>query len=348
MKPLLKARGFTLVELLVVIAIIGALVAILLPAVQSAREAARRSMCTNQLKQWSLAMLTYADANKALPYLANRANPVGSEVNGDGKTAYRGWVVALWPFIEQSELYDRWNFDRAHNDTGSTPIGGMRNNAISQQRLPTYYCPSDKPGAYHCTRNATYGTSTPNCAARQNYVVNGGRTGLLQATGSANPAPGNQQQAAPSSPFGFRGGSVQSNFVPFKTKLAQITDGASQTLLMAEIRVFPVDVSANDADTRGVVISGLTTGFTTHATPNSGIDTTYSNGGCDNTLDPVTLPCTSPGGNLTLSHSARSRHPGGVNVSMCDGTVRFIQNSISLNAWQELSTMNSGQTVPSY
>jgi prepilin-type N-terminal cleavage/methylation domain-containing protein/prepilin-type processing-associated H-X9-DG protein len=348
MKPLLKTHGFTLIELLVVIAIIGALVAILLPAVQSAREAARRSMCTNQLKQWSLAMLTYEDANKALPYIANRANPAGSEINGDGKTTYRGWVVALWPFIEQSELYDRWNFDRAHNDTGATPIGGMRNNTLSQQRLSTYYCPSDKPGAYHCTRNATFGTSTPNCAARQNYVVNGGRAGLLQATGSANPAPGNQQQAAPSSPFGFRGGSVQSNFVPFKTKLAQITDGTSQTLLMAEIRVFPVDVSSNDTDTRGVVISGLTTGFTTHATPNSGIDTTYSLGGCDNTFDPVNLPCSSPGGNISLSHSARSRHPGGVNVSMCDGTVRFVQNTISLNAWQELSTMNSGLTVPSY
>ena len=156
MKSLQKTRGFTLIDLLVVIAIIGALVAILLPAVQSAREAARRSMCTNQLKQWSLAMLTYEDANKALPSIANRANPAGSEINGDGKTTYRGWVIALWPFIEQSELYDRWNFDRAYNDTGATPIGGMRNNTLSQQRLPAYYCPSDRPGAYHCTRNATY------------------------------------------------------------------------------------------------------------------------------------------------------------------------------------------------
>ena len=346
MKPHPKIRGFTLIEILVVIAIIGVLVAILLPGVQSAHEAARRSMCTNQLKQWSLAMLTYEDANKALPYIANRANPARSEVNGDGKRAYRGWVVAMWPFIEQSELYDRWNFDAPHDDTG-VMIGGMRNNMISQLRLPVYYCPSDKPGAYHCRRNATYGTSNTFCAARQNYVVNGGRAGLLQATGSATPVPGNQQQAVPSSPFGFRGGSVQNNFVPFKTKLSQITDDISQTLLMGEIRVFPVDVSSDDADTRGVVISGLTSAFTTHATPNSGIDLTYSSGG-DHTYDPVTLPCTNPGANIALSHSARSRHPDGVNVSMCDGGARFIQNTISLNAWQELSTMNSGLTVPSY
>lgn len=348
MTPLPKNRGFTLIELLVVIAIIGGLIAILLPAVQNAREAARRSMCSNQLKQWSLAMLTYEDANKALPYIANRANPAGSEVNGDGKTLYRGWVVAMWPFIEQSELYDRWNFEYACTGTGyPIPIGGMRNNILSQQRPSIYYCPSDKPGAYHCRRGSTLGTNNM-CVARQNYVVNGGRTGLLQATGSATPVPGNQQQAVPSSPFGFRGGSVQNNFVPFKTKLAQITDGTSQTLLMAEIRVFPVDLSSNDADTRGDVISGLTTGFTTHATPNSGIDTAYSSTLCDNAYDPVNLPCTSPGANLSISLSARSRHPGGVNVSMCDGTVRFIQNTISLNAWQELSTMNSGLTVPSY
>lgn len=347
MTSLAKTRGFTLIELLVVVAIIGGLVAILLPAVQSAREASRRSACTNNLKQWSLAMLTYADARQSLPYIANRANPAGSEVNGDAKTLYRGWVVSVWPFVEQSDLYDRWNFDRAYDDTGATPIGGARNNTLSQQRLASYSCPSDKPGAYHCRRSGTFGTNNALCVARQNYVLNGGRSGLLQATGSATPVPGNQQQAVPSGPFGFRGGSVQSNFVPFTTKFAQITDGTSQTLLMAEIRVFPVDVSATDADTRGVVISGLTAGFTTHATPNSGIDTTYGSGGCDNTFDPADLPCTGVS-NLTLSHSARSRHPGGANVSMCDGTVRFIQNMISLNAWQELSTMNSGLSVPSY
>jgi prepilin-type N-terminal cleavage/methylation domain-containing protein len=347
MKPHPQIRGFTLIELLVVIAIIGALVALLLPAVQSAREAARRSMCTNQLKQWSLAMLTYEDANKALPYVANWTSPGGKETTASAVAAnpIRSWVVAIWPFIEQAELHDRWNFSKTHNDTGATPIGGMRNNRLSEQRPSVYYCPSDKPQAFLCRRGSTLGTNSGNCAARQNYVVNGGKTGLLQLSGRV-------------APFGFSAGSTGWNFVPFATKLSDITDGTSHTMLMGEMRVFPKDEGMNpanaagvewtswaDADPRGVAITatGGTPSFSAYATPNSGID--GIKGRCD--YDPG-LPCEAAVTSLEFRIMARSRHPGGVNVSMSDGTVRFIQNTIALAPWQEMATMNSGQPVGSF
>src|SRR3954463_10324655 len=93
--------GFTLVELLVVIAIIGVLVALLLPAVQSARESSRRMQCTNNVKQWVLAMHTYADTNGTLPYGPREAP----------STNRHSWVPLLWPYIEQQNLYTQYSFN---------------------------------------------------------------------------------------------------------------------------------------------------------------------------------------------------------------------------------------------
>lgn len=340
-------KGFTLVELLAVIAIIGALVGMLLPAVQVARESARRAACTSTLKQWTLAMLNHHEAKRAFPYIANRKAASGTEIGTDGFTAYRPWVVSVWPYIEQVELFNCWNFTVKYNDTGSTPIGGMRNSGIVEKLLPINYCPSDKPSAYLCTRGSSLGTNSGNCGARLNYVVNGG--------------PGSWLQTTPAAPFGFSGGSVLSNFVPFCTNLKAVTDGSSQTLLMSELKCFPSDqgvLPANssgtttstyaDADTRGHFWSGVGgVAFSTSATPNSGVDTSYGQG-CRADFDPVGMPCQNATGSLNTPHAARSRHPGGVNVSMCDGAVKFVEDGISLGTWQELSTMKSGKTIGDY
>jgi len=337
-------KGFTLVELLVVIAIIGVLVGLLLPAVQQARESARRGSCMNNLKQLATGMQNHHDAKRTFPYIANRETTAGTETTTSAGTATRPWVVSLWPYVELSELYTNWNFTRGSGDTGGTPINGMRNNRIRETRASIYYCPSDKPNAFLCVRGSSLGTNSGNCGARMNYMVNGGTSGWLQSS--------------PVAPFGFQGGTVQSNFVPFCTSLTKITDGSSKTLLMAEARVFPVDQGVlpagstgtttsafADADTRGFPWLGTShVAFSTFSTPNSGIYTTYGQG-CRADYDPVNLPCQNASGSLNTPHAARSTHSGGIFVSLCDGSVRFIDNSIGLSIWQEASTMNSGRPV---
>src|SRR5438309_8362548 len=125
-------QAFTLVELLVVIAIIGVLVALLLPAVQSAREASRRMQCTSQVKQWVLAMHNYHDTNLVLPY-GPREAPT---------TNRHSWVPALWPYIEQQALYSQYTFSVGFylppNTTAQSTLTGP-----TGQRVKIYYCASD-------------------------------------------------------------------------------------------------------------------------------------------------------------------------------------------------------------
>ena len=139
-----RAHGFTLVELLVVIAIIGILIALLLPAVQAAREAARRSQCTNNLKQVGLALHNYHDTFKTFP-----SGNIEDTVPADGIGAYRtnAWVRIL-PFIEQQAAYDLWDFRFDLDATQNTPA----------RRTPvdTYFCPS-KPRSDRASSNEAYG-----------------------------------------------------------------------------------------------------------------------------------------------------------------------------------------------
>src|SRR5258708_30049909 len=149
MSPFSLRRGFTLVELLVVIAIIGVLVALLLPAVQAARESARRMQCQNNLKQMGLAMHTFHDTNQCLPPCAQ------------SNTANRwGWQVAILPFIEQSSLFQQLGAPDL-TTTASMPFPAT---PIVQMKIPTYRCPTDL---------TTQLTTNPNFDnyATTNYIV---------------------------------------------------------------------------------------------------------------------------------------------------------------------------------
>jgi prepilin-type N-terminal cleavage/methylation domain-containing protein len=148
---LVSRRGFTLVELLVVIAIIGTLVGLLLPAVQAARESARRSNCQNTLKQWGLAMQNLVDAKKKFP-LAMTNSP---------RTT---WVPFTWAYIEYPELAKSYDIKQAFHASA--------NGAARQVKVPLYYCPSDRPNA---TWTADFATRV-----RGNYVVNWGRPACLR------------------------------------------------------------------------------------------------------------------------------------------------------------------------
>jgi prepilin-type N-terminal cleavage/methylation domain-containing protein len=323
--PRPRRSGFTLVELLVVIAIIGTLVGLLLPAIQAAREAARRSTCTNNLKQWALAMHSHHDAIKYFPYCGQRTNEPEKNTS-PGQSQRRSFVVPLWPYMESLDLYSSWNLNENYYGTTPGTAGGQTNLQLNLKPVPAYYCPSDRP-------NATLAFGTPGLSSfrtvRGNYLVNMGPTRICVAGSRL-------------APFGMSTCGSSSSYVPYRTSLNAVTDGTSKTLLMSEGRVAPRD---DVDDNRMITLTDLVCWFTAAAPPNSGTDRYWSRW-CDNSLDPVNLPCTGTADSTTdWQFIARSRHPYGVNAAFCDGAVTFIPNSIDPGVWQELSTMNSGIPV---
>jgi len=196
-------RGFTLVELLVVIAIIGVLIALLLPAVQAAREAARRSQCVNNLKQWGLALTNYESALGTLPYGCISDDGINTNTK-DRKT----FVIAIWPYLEQQGLSDIYDPE--------IPFWEDENRPAVTTQIAMYYCPSD--------RGPAMWRGDPYTRARGNYVVNFGNVNFYQ-----NSTIGGQTYIP--APFGdFPNGKHK------PTALRQITDGVSNTMFMSERR----------------------------------------------------------------------------------------------------------------
>jgi len=301
-----KKSAFTLVELLVVIAIIGVLIGLLLPAVQAAREAARRSACSNNLKQWGLAMHSFHDANGQFPLGIHRHEPSDRQ--------RRTWVVSLWPFIEATSLADAFDYTR------DSHLGG--NLGLIEKKLSVYYCPSDRPSAPVASSTAS--------GAKLNYLVNWGRSALYDST-----------QPARHAPFGLRSGTHWYNFDAFQASMKDVTDGLSKTLLFAEC----VFANAN-SDSRGTAFSDLgTPGFMTLYPPNNGTDALSL---CSN--EPA-MPCVTKDDSSAstrrnqITVTARSKHPGGVMVAMCDGSVRFVNDAVEPVTWKSLSTSNLGETL---
>jgi prepilin-type N-terminal cleavage/methylation domain-containing protein len=297
--------GFTLVELLVVIAIIGVLVALLLPAVQAARESARRTQCLNHMKQWGLAMHNYHDTLLQLPLGATNA-------------PRRTWVMWLWPYIEQGNL-DVKNDASQHFYVPPCTIAGTMN-GLCGSKLKMYYCPSDfGVGSNLDASGETY----QRC--RGNYVVNWGN---VRYDDSAAPIGG-------FAPFSHINGSRST---PLLTRLKNITDGTSNTLLLSE---YLMAKSHKDDDWRGDIHNddGVFK-FMTLNTPNTSVQDVV-NWAVTGNPDPR-MPVSTSG----LQHNAaRSRHPAGVNAVNADGSVRFVTDSITLTIWQALGTMDGGEAV---
>jgi len=313
-------HGFTLVELLVVIAIIGVLIALLLPAVQAAREAARRAQCVNNLKQWALAMQNHHDTKKGLP-------AAGFSTTGLNTGNRQGWPPQLWPFIEEAPLTGRYDFDVSfYLAPNAYPVDHPNpeemTNAPAAIPIPAYYCPSDYGPAYY--KFDFY-------RVRGNYFVNWGPM-VFQPP---DPLPTFR------APFGFE--DYKSRDLPLRSRFKDFIDGTSNTLLLSEERMHPNEESV---DGRGDLLNDVGDGaFMTLYTPNTSIPDAQWSSYCDSTPD---VPCTSGGGSGTqreIYSSARSYHPGGVNAAFADGHVEFFSDSVSLAYWQAIGTMNGQETV---
>lgn len=317
-------RGFTLVELLVVIAIIAILIALLLPAVQSAREAARRTQCTNNQKQIGLAMLNFESQYGRLPEAVVGRPPSGS-AQFIGHTAF----ALILPFLEQAnaeELYD-YEVDWLHPN----------NDEATGTQIPTYHCPSDDVRGrrwFHEPDNQYF--------SRSNYVVCMGSQTMCFDT------PDGQAIA------GIVRGNVEGDLetdgayrVAQGRRLSKLLDGTSNTALSSELKAGRPDLldpsTGGYFDERGLWSWPTMGGFAyTHLyTPNTPIGDKVWHRPPMDTQIPVERPQATSEDETYAS--ARSFHPGGVNVAFGDGHVAFYSETVDLGLWRALSTTEGGE-----
>ena len=319
----LRRSGFTLIELLVVVAIIGFLVALLLPAVQTAREAARRAQCLAHLKQIALGMHQYHDIHGTLP-------------PGKKGCCWGTWLIFVLPQIEQQALHNAYNFNG--NNRPNQPAGydvdlryfGVANRTVTSTRINVYLCPSDGTNA---PLVVTSNDRSVACTS-QNFAANFGNTLQIQEN-----LPG---IAFGGAPFGDIGSPLADQSRPPRAtvRFRDLVDGLSTTLLLGEV------VVGQGADLRGFSWWGDAAGFETYLTPNSpSPDVLASADYCEDR--PPNPPCVASTPAFTDLYAARSRHPGGVNVALADGSVRFVKDSVQPVTWRAFSTTRGGEVVSS-
>lgn len=322
-----RAHGpaFTLVELLVVIAIIGVLIALLLPAVQSAREAARRMQCVNNLKQWGLAMHMHHDTKRELP--------IGSQGGYSTDVPRQTWVLHLWPFIEEVQLSQ----DVGPTTDLETPPFSIPYSleGISGRAVPMYRCPSDNGSdilaSYYSRR-------------RGNYMVNWGNRNYGAIFDRAELRNLINEFGEGEAPFRHKKGDPG---LPLTSTLGKMTDGTSKTLLLAEALMAQ---TTEDRDWRGDILNDDgQMRFQTMMTPNTSDPDLFDRAGPDGrpwfmeTGDPLM-----PAAGIEQRNQrcgARSRHNGGVNAALCDGSVDFFTDGVDRFYWASLGTMNGEEAL---
>jgi len=348
--------AFTLIELLVVIAIIAVLIALLLPAVQSAREAARRAQCVNNLKQLGLAAHNYHSAIGSFP-LAGSKNAFQGTADFHPWSSWSAQAMML-PYLEQAPLYNASNFAWSATDGG---LGYPMNTTVSFAVINAFLCPSDGYAGKVCNNSyyASYGTTveqggfessqpaqstglycqytaytvadctdgTSNTVAFGEALTGNGTGTLVSNSNSSSAYKGNMELGASGPQVAGYLLSAQSNM------LGVIAD------LQTCARIFKNDTAGGISAIRGFRWSYSATGFSMAnmlQTPNE-LGLNGCRFGCNGACDP----------SYGYSYGLSSNHPGGVNVSFGDGSVRFIKDSISRITWWAIATRNGGEVVSS-
>jgi prepilin-type N-terminal cleavage/methylation domain-containing protein/prepilin-type processing-associated H-X9-DG protein len=323
-----RRRGFTLIELLVVIAIIAVLIALLLPAVQSAREAARRAQCVNNLKQIALAMHNYHDSNSSFP-------PQAINDLGYGGTWF-GWTQAILPYMENGPLYNACNFSVGIHQPANNPT-------VYLAMIGSYLCPTDDSQKIYQDRwwttiddlNGIYNGSPLNYITSWGDMKTGSIFDYLSGEGTAFTwGCGNK----------FRGlfGECSNAAV---TTIANCTDGTSNTFLAGENSpnlnggLTWTDPDAN-AGTTVVPLNWLTNLKDGQREPNGDL--------CDhNPAILVTADHVHCYRNYTYNFAFKSFHPGGANFAFADGSIRFIKQTINARVYNALGSRAGGEITSS-
>ncbi len=338
-----RRRAFTLIELLVVIAIIAVLIGLLLPAVQAAREAARRAQCVNNLKQLGLAVHNYHSVNNSLPP-GRIWGPRPGRAADDFPTIFSGtqnttWFCLMLSLFEQGPLANSFNYTLGGEGYAGAGLavaeGFFANSTVSATKIGIFQCPSDRVNQFQINPSYAGGALSGPVSSKGNYAVSWGNTNWGAHVKTSLAA----QHLR--SAFGHDG----------RISIASITDGTSNTVIIGEV------LQGARFDVRGMMWSSIGGGgsFMTRTTPNGLVDYLgLRTGGdwlnnapglfCIN--EPAQqLPCTPSAGDNDAFAGARSRHAGGVNVSFGDGSVRFVKNTISAPIWIGINTIGSGEVI---
>ncbi len=335
-------RGFTLIELLVVIAIIAVLIALLLPAVQSAREAARRSQCVNNMKQIGLAIFNYESSRGCLPpgnYGISYHNPYSANIC-DGSYPYGMTLFTeILQFVEQSAQFNSINFQGDNNS--------IRNNTAFNAKISSYLCPSDLPADPVPSNYPGY--------SQGSYGANFGNTEVI--------ATSNYPATDPYCGYAISDGPFGANY---HFRLADITDGTSNTIFVGETSRFrndPPGDSVNGPNINNVWNAGegyYYDNFGNNSVRALGFGDTYQQLNAPAVpADPTPIfyfanPCPAPNvqcwqlpaqASVWGQFGFRSFHPGGGNFLLGDGSVKFIKNTINLAIYRGLGTKAGGEII---